>query len=785
MKRILFFPVIWGLSALAAPAVSMPDKAETVGDLLNVLRDADKMSVQEARMVLEQMPIPENASIPFSKFIRVVRSIVLAVKSTTPIPEHERLRIYQEIEQLDASFCFLFYNFEFCEARENENGAEMEKIVDKINRFLKRHPELGVTSLLPFPNGGMDTLPEEMQQNIINVLRKNENRADGLVSLANFQLTDEYGIVKDVDSALDKIFKAAVMEKMQFLHNHPLRAACAHSAAYAASEVGGSAMPLKIALLLNVLYDGSYDQAEVGSAAYLLAHTYNKINEFNSLSRNMYISMLNKGISQNHPACVYDAAVLCKQEKNPIAAALFHRAKELKYEDGKDYFAEKITGKVFVSVWTPTGVYPELDERIAENLIRYLLNKADYKELLREPLHETMSLSYTLGNLLSDISVYTDSYEMSIIDEIDMPDSEQNPDDMRDVAMHMYKYMGIKKDVLHQLESAMQQMDDYTEASSALNKGEFPVKLLQNMAEKGSAFARYHLLVNQIIKEKSFTQESFNAMCHLANEGLGSAAWFLFDAFKNEKYGLYRDISAMEYFYYCALAELNADAWATKLEAAETDVETILALAHLVNGNKASQYILRYDDALKAYAEAHPETARIICILRFLTMDYALRTFGGETPEDELELDNRLLEVVQTTLPGMLSEKEMAFHKACAEQKYVEARWRQRRSVARLGVPAIKENRAEVVLIKDREIICERFAKDAQALATLCEQHACDFKNADVVLRYADAEVANILLPVAPRSLTALRITTEARAKLRSNGIAAGGYVIDFEKDAE
>lgn len=175
---MLFFPVIWGLSALAAPAVSMPDKAETVGDLLNVLRDADKMSVQEARMVLEQMPIPENASIPFSKFIRVVRSIVLAVKSTTPIPEHERLRIYQEIEQLDASFCFLFYNFEFCEARENENGAEMEKIVDKINRFLKRHPELGVTSLLPFPNGGMDTLPEEMQQNIINVLRKNENRAD-------------------------------------------------------------------------------------------------------------------------------------------------------------------------------------------------------------------------------------------------------------------------------------------------------------------------------------------------------------------------------------------------------------------------------------------------------------------------------------------------------------------------------------------------------------------------------------------------------------------------------
>lgn len=257
---MLFFPVIWGLSALVAPAVNMPDKAETVGDLLNVLRDADKMSVQEARMVLEQMPIPENASIPFSKFIRVVRSVVLAVKSTTPIPEHERLRIYQEIEQLDASFCFLFYNFEFCEARENENGAE-------------------------------------------------------------------------------------------------------------------------------------------------------------------------------------------------------------------------------------------------------------------------------------------------------------------------------------------------------------------------------------------------------------------------------------------------------------TEVETILALAHLVNGNKASQYILRYDDALKADAEAHPETARIICILRFFTMDYALRTFGGETPEDELELGNRLLEVVQTTLPGMLSEKEMAFHKACAEQKYVEARWRQRRSVA--------------------------------------------------------------------------------RAKLRSNGIAAGGYVIDFEKDAE
>lgn len=201
---------------------------------------------------------------------------------------------------------------------------------------------------------------------------------------------------------------------------------------------------------------------------------------------------------------------------------------------------------------------------------------------------------------------------------------------------------------------------------------------------------------------------------------------------------------------------------------------TLLALTHLVHSVERAEYLLAYDDALKAYAESHPELAGIATTLRFLALSYWADNESSNSPETDCEIHARLEELAAP----MLTAEHSAFLRAHNNREAVVRFDNRRAGIARKGAPLLREQKADIVVMVDREVAVQAKGEGADALRSFCSQNADVLKGADLLLRHVDPEMAEIAAAARVRSVTALTITVEARTYLRSRGIAAGGYEI-------
>jgi hypothetical protein len=183
-------------------------------------------------------------------------------------------------------------------------------------------------------------------------------------------------------------------------------------------------------------------------------------------------------------------------------------------------------------------------------------------------------------------------------------------------------------------------------------------------------------------------------------------------------------------------------------------------------------YSLLLDDELQAYGSAHPELQGIIAPLRLLYIESALRA-DSLTAEEDHELRLRALQLAAITQPAVLSVADADFWHRYAEYEYKCDLDSERASAARVALPALRENRADLLVVS-----AEKKITHEQAGQTTADLPAEALRGAHLVCRECDRALAEFAIQAGVRSVTAMRMPSAERDYLRSHNIAAGGWEI-------
>jgi hypothetical protein len=220
-----------------------------------------------------------------------------------------------------------------------------------------------------------------------------------------------------------------------------------------------------------------------------------------------------------------------------------------------------------------------------------------------------------------------------------------------------------------------------------------------------------------------------------------------------------------------ALTRCQADAWARVRERAEDDVSRLYALVHMRHSADGEKYSLQLDDELQAYAVAHPELQNIIAPLRLLYIGNTLRKDTLSATENH-ELRLRALRLAAVPQPAVMTSAQQDYWKRHAEYVYLCDLNAERASSARVALPNLSENKADMLLVANKEVIYEQQGTDLAGVPAEL------LRGAHFVCRDCDRALADWAVQAGVRSVTALRMPATVRDYLRSQNISAGGWQI-------
>lgn len=359
------------------------------------------------------------------------------------------------------------------------------------------------------------------------------------------------------------------------------------------------------------------------------------------------------------------------------------------------------------------------------------------------------------------------------VDYLEDADSQEPP--MNDFTRYLRKLEGEfadMKDVADffaQNAWMIESMSRSVKAGAGLSPEQ--VAVLKQFAEAGNADALYILARQQVKFLDSFTEESWGQMLQALQRGSADAAWFMYSALWDGLYGVEQDPMTAAKCYRMALTRCQADAWARVRERAEDDAARLYALVHMRHSSDGEKYSLQLDDELQAYAVAHPELQNIIAPLRLLYIGNTLRKDTLSATENH-ELRLRALRLAAIPQPSVLTPVQLDYWQRHAEFVYLCDLNAERASAARVALPALKENRADILLVADKEIIHEQQGPDTSTLP------AERLRGAHLVCRDCNRALADFAIQSGVLSVTALHMPAALRDYLRSHNISAGGWEI-------
>lgn len=756
--------------AVVSAGVQVPSSVDTAADLLQVFKQNQNPTREEARYILHNMPIPENGSVPFCRYVRITRVLALLAESCV-CPTQQRAELDKQIETLMPEVMFLLRFADYKLAEGSGDKALTSAALARFYEYTAAHPELGLAARTKPELSDFSDYSSEQQAALMEAV-KQYDLPDSLASWACMQAFGQHGVVQDADAAMVPALRAVVMEKMPGLRMDAIRTSVGLSVVKAASLKGKNALPLKLAALRMLFHDA--DKEGVKVAAYLLAHTYGDVQALSSdVTERMAHHMLHYGYNAGHPACAQELAVYYSFTEDEFVAESYSTAAErLGYNQSVDYLNDYNKNSVNLEVNTPAVDFPDADERKVSVLICYLYAVAAYQPELQS-LINTQSTDYVRCAMSLSGTVMAlngKSFDEVLVDSSEQPDCYDEEFDLSEMDGFMHIF-GVESDEYLEYKEMLKQHRDEIQHDGS----DEPMHFIRYAAQQGNPAALYHLAAMRIKQENPCGDEALEAMEEAYQHGSGDAAWFLFNAMKNEQYGMQRDMETMIQFYADALAFMSADAWKQKLEQAETDAERLTALAHLALGSASADYVVAFDDALIAYAEHHAEVASIVPPLRFRFLETVLRRNSKLSAETEKELENRLLHMAMQVQPTLLTEKELSYNRDRIDYQYCMHLNDERMSDSYKAVKVLNDNRADVVVVKQGKIVAEL---SGDGLTVLKEQSAEVLKGSTVVLRRVTKAEAELLLQSGVKAVSALSIMRDAMDMLRRNGIAAGGVEI-------
>jgi hypothetical protein len=168
---------------------------------------------------------------------------------------------------------------------------------------------------------------------------------------------------------------------------------------------------------------------------------------------------------------------------------------------------------------------------------------------------------------------------------------------------------------------------------------------------------------------------------------------------------------------------------------------------------------------------AHPELQNIIAPLRLLYIGNTLRKDTLSATENH-ELRLRALRLAAVPQPAVMTSAQQNYWNRHAEYVYLCDLNAERASSARVALPNLSENKADMLLVVDKEVVYEQQGTDLAGVPAEL------LRGAHFVCRDCDRDLADWAVQAGVRSVTALRMPATVRDYLRSLNISAGGWQI-------
>lgn len=780
MTRNYLISLLSVASALVAPAAEVPSAVGTAADLLPLLRGVDDMPKEQARELLRSLPIPQHSSHVFREYMFLYKNLPRAIDVLGQLGKNSK-EVREELLRESPRMWAYCLTVEIMVARAQKDEPYVQQLVAEGNKGLQQlgaEHGLGMLGTLGF---SILTCPNEEVKAVIGtpemIARLAENRAnaDSQATLALLRLYEDYNGKADVAQSMQHALQAAVAEMYLNQDGNALRNNLRLTLARAAYLQGEAALPLQLAALRQM---EPGDKAQAGLGAYRLGKFYESLPEnLAYVSDELARSTMVAGAKLGHPACLHQLSEYAEDEET--RENMSRLATEAKYDPQKDYLHMSHGGAFRLSFYCGKADFPDRCEREAYDGLKRLMARVDMNDWLAGgERSESEAYKAIVPVFLRFVdTTFMAANERSgeqFVDYLDAEDSQEPP--MNDFTRYLRK-----------LESEFGDMEDVGDffaqnawviesMSRAVKSGEGlspeQVAVLKQFAEAGNADALYVLTRQQVQFLGSFTEESWGQMLQALQGGSADAAWFLFTALWEGEYGLDQDPMSATNCYRMALTRGQADAWARVRERAEDDAAARLyALVHMRHSSGGEKYSLQLDDELQAYAAAHPELKDIIDPLRLLYIGETLRKDTQSAAENH-ELRLRALRLAAIPQPSVLTPVQLDYWQRHAEFVYLCDLNAERASSARVALPTLKDNKADILLVVDKEVIYEQQGTD------LASVPAEKLRGAHFVCRDCDRALADWAVQAGVRSVTALRMPAIVRDYLRGQNISAGGWEI-------
>lgn len=773
-------PLLSAAAALVAPAAEVPSAVETAADLLPLLRGVDDMPKEQARELLLSLPIPPKSSHIFREYMFLFQNMPRAIDVLEQLGKNNeaaREKLMRESPRMWA-FCLAL---EIMVARAQKDEAHAQQLADEGNKGLLQlgaEHGLGMLGTLGF---SILTCPNEEMRAVIGtpemIARLAENRADAdsQATLAMLRLYEDYNGKADVAQSMQHALRAAVAEMYLNQEGNALRNNLRLSLARAAYLQGEAALPLQFAALRQIENE---DKDQAGLGAYRLGKFYETLPEnLAFVSEELARSTMVAGAELGHPACLHQLSEYADDEET--IEKMRRLATDAKYDPQKDYLHMSHGGAFRLSFYCGRADFPDRSERETFDGLKRLMARVDMHDWLAGSERSESEVFKAIVPVFlrfvdSTFRAANESPGAQFVDYLEDADSQEPP--MDDFTRYLRKLEGEFTDMedvggfFAQNARVIELMSRSVKSGEGLSPEQ--VAVLKQFAEAGNADALYVLTRQQVQFLGSFTEESWGQMLQALQGGSADAAWFLFTALWEGLYGLEHDPMSATNCYRMALTRGQADAWARVRERAEDDeAARLYALVHMRHSAGGEKFSLLLDDELQAYAVAHPELKDIIDPLRLLCIGETLRKDTQSATENH-ELRLRALRLAAMPQPSVLTPVQQDYWQRHAEFVYLCDLDAERASAAREALPALKENRADMLLVADKEIIHEQQGPDTSSLP------AEMLRGAHLVCRTCDRALADFAIKSGVLSVTALRMPATLRDYLRSHNISAGGWEI-------
>lgn len=784
MKLHYLAPFLSLSAALVAPAAELqvPAEAETAADLLPVLRGVNELPKEQARELLLRLPIPQQCSSLLREQMQLLKNMPRLLRIVAQLGagnETVRAELLREFPRLWA-FCM---SVEMGLAQKNKNEELLQKLVAEGESGLQQlQPELGLGMLkamgfpfLALPPDEQQKLIEDAawQRKVATQLAETAREADALAALTMTFLYDDCAMGVDVPRAMQYALRAAVAE-MYLQSDSSLRDNLRLSLARAAALQGEIALPLQLAALRQLEKE---NKKYGGLGAYRLGHLYENLPENLSVAgEQLAQAAIHSGAELGHPACLQK---LAEYTENPgEREKLLQMAAEAGFNPQKDYLNTPQGRQLTLKMAARNHTLPDRCEREAQYWILRLMARVEMTDWMATVENDS-EIMKVMGPVFLKFCDFTftqveEADGQAYTDDLEQADSQElaGSKSARFMRALQEKFADDEEMAQACAQSAwvIESMGREARTGELLTAEQLEV--LQKFAEAGNADAIYLLAWRQVKFLGEFTEESWGQMLQALQAGSADAAWFLFTAFWEGLYNVEQNSMSATNCYRLALQRCQADAWARVRERAEDDTARLYALVHMRHSSGGEKFALLLDDELQAYGTAHPELQGIIAPLRLLYIESALRA-DSLTAEEDHELRLRALQLAATAQPAVLSVADADFWHRYAEYEYKCDLDSERAAAAGVALPALRENRAELLLVSAEKKITHEQSRQATA-----DIPADGLRGAHLVCRECDRALADFAIQAGVRSVTAMRMPAAERDYLRRHNIAAGGWEI-------